>query len=62
MDMFRNTKNVPKVSIIIPCYGVEKFLDRCMNSLVNQSLKDIEIILVDDKSPDKVPIMCDEWA
>lgn len=62
MDMFRNTKNVPKVSIIVPCYGVEKFLDRCMNSLINQSLKDIEIILVDDKSPDKVPMMCDEWA
>ncbi|MCQ2199396.1 MAG: glycosyltransferase [Paludibacteraceae bacterium] len=52
----------PKVSIIVPCYGVEKYLDRCMESLVNQTLKDIEIILVDDKSPDRVPEMCDEWA
>lgn len=51
-----------KVSIIVPCYGVEKYLDRCMRTLVNQSLQDIEIILVDDVSPDKVPLMCDEWA
>lgn len=51
-----------KVSIIVPCYGVEKYLDRCMQTLVNQSLLDIEIILVDDVSPDRVPQMCDEWA
>lgn len=51
----------PKVSIIIPCYGVEKYLDRCMNTIVNQTLKEIEIILVDDGSPDRVPEMCDEW-
>ena len=51
----------PKVSIIVPCYGVEKYLDRCMESLVNQTLRDIEIILVDDVSPDRVPEMCDEW-
>lgn len=52
----------PKISIIVPCYGVEKYLDRCMESLVNQTLKDIEIVLVDDVSPDRVPEMCDEWA
>lgn len=52
----------PKVSIIVPCYGVEKYLDRCMESLVNQTLRDIEIILVDDVSPDRVPEMCDDWA
>lgn len=51
-----------KVSIIVPCWGVEKYLDRCVESLVNQTLKDIEIILVDDLSPDRVPEMCDEWA
>lgn len=54
--------NKPKVSIIVPCYGVEKYLDRCMESIVNQTLKDIEIILVDDGSPDRVPQMCDNWA
>lgn len=53
---------IPKLSIIIPCYGVERYLDRCMNTVVNQSLQDIEIILVDDKSPDRVPQICDEWA
>lgn len=52
----------PKVSIIIPCYGVERYLDRCMKTVVNQTLKDIEIILVDDSSPDRVPEICDEWA
>lgn len=52
----------PLVSIIVPCYGVEKYLDRCLESLVNQTLRDIEIILVDDKSPDNVPQMCDEWS
>lgn len=51
-----------KVSIIVPCYGVEKYLDRCITSLVHQSLSDIEIILVDDKSPDNVPEICDYWA
>lgn len=53
---------MPKVSIIVPCWGVEKYLDRCVESLVNQTLKDIEIILVDDESPDRVPEMCDKWA
>ena len=53
---------MPKVSIIVPCWGVEKYLDRCVESLVNQTLKDIEIILVDDESPDRVPVMCDDWA
>lgn len=54
-------KNV-KVSIVVPCWGVEKYLDRCVESLVNQTLNEIEIILVDDVSPDRVPVMCDEWA
>lgn len=51
-----------KVSIVVPCWGVEKYLDHCVDSLANQTLKDIEIILVDDESPDRVPEMCDEWA
>lgn len=54
--------NNPKISVIIPCWGVEKYLNRCVESIVNQTLKDIEIILVDDESPDRVPQMCDEWA
>lgn len=52
----------PKVSIIVPCYNVEAYLPRCMDSLLGQTLKEIEIILVDDESPDRVPAMCDEYA
>lgn len=51
-----------KLSIIVPIYNVEKYLDRCMVSLLNQTLKDIEIIMVDDGSPDNCPKMCDEYA
>ena len=51
-----------KVSIIIPVYNVEKFLDQCLQSVVGQTLKDIEIILVDDESPDSCPQKCEEWA
>ena len=51
-----------KISVIIPVYGVEKYLDRCVESVVNQTYKDLEIILVDDGSPDNCPQMCDEWA
>lgn len=54
--------NKPKVSIIVPVYNVEKYLDRCVKSLLNQTLKDIEIIMVDDGSPDNCPAMCDEYA
>lgn len=53
---------MPKVSIIVPVYNVEKYLDRCMQSLLNQTLSDIEIIMVDDGSPDRCPQMCDEYA
>lgn len=53
---------MPKVSIIVPCFKVEKYLDRCMNSLLHQTLSDVEIILIDDESPDKVPEMCDGYA
>ena len=51
-----------KVSIIVPVYKVEQYLDRCVKSLINQTYTDIEIILVDDGSPDACPKMCDDWA
>lgn len=51
-----------KISIIVPVYKSEKYLNRCVESLVTQTYKDIEIILVDDGSPDNCPQMCDEWA
>ena len=52
----------PVLSIIVPCYKVEKYLDRCIQSLLNQSLQNIEVILVDDGSPDNCPILCNEYA
>lgn len=53
---------MPKVSVIIPIYNVEKYLDQCVHSAINQTLQDIEIILVDDESPDACPVMCDDYA
>ena len=53
---------MPKVSVIVPIYKVEKYLRRCVESIRNQTLKDIEIILVDDGSPDGCPQICDEYA
>lgn len=53
---------MPKISIVIPVYNVEKYLDKCVQSARHQTLQDIEIILVDDESPDDCPQMCDEYA
>lgn len=53
---------MPKVSVIVPVYNVERYLDRCLQSLLHQTLKDIEIIMVDDGSPDNCPRICDEYA
>lgn len=50
------------ISIIVPVYGVEKYLDRCIKSLVNQKNVNIEIILVDDGAVDRSPQICDTWA
>lgn len=54
--------NQPLVSVVVPIYNVEKYLNRCIESIVNQTYFNLEIILVDDGSPDKCPVMCDEWA
>lgn len=53
---------MPKISIIVPVYNVELYLDRCVQSLINQTFRDIEIILVDDKSTDNCPKLCDQYA
>lgn len=50
------------ISIIIPVYRVEQYLNKCVQSVVSQTYKNLEIILVDDGSPDKCPAICDEWA
>lgn len=50
------------LSVIVPIYKVEQYLDECVESIVNQTYKNLEIILVDDGSPDNCPQMCDEWT
>lgn len=50
------------ISVIIPVYKVEEYLDECVASVVSQTYENLEIILVDDGSPDNCPQMCDEWA
>ena len=50
------------ISIVVPVYKVEPYLDKCVSSIVNQTYKNLEIILVDDGSPDNCPAMCDAWA
>lgn len=53
---------MPSVSVVVPIYNTERYLDKCVWSLANQTLRDIEIILVDDGSTDGSPTKCDEWA
>lgn len=50
------------ISVIVPIYNVEKYIRRCVDSIVSQTYKDLEIILVDDGSPDGCPQICDEYA
>ena len=51
-----------KVSVIIPVYKVEKYLEKCIDSVINQSYSNLEIILVDDGSPDNCGKICDKYA
>lgn len=51
-----------KFSVVIPVYNVEKYLDQCVESVISQTFRDFELILVDDGSPDGSGAMCDRWA
>lgn len=51
-----------KVTVVVPVYNVEKYLNRCLKSIVNQTYNNLEILLIDDESPDCCPEMCDNWA
>lgn len=54
--------NDPKISIIVPVYKAENFLHKCVDSILSQTFRDIEVLLIDDGSPDNSGIICDEYA
>lgn len=54
--------NRPIISVVIPVYNVEAYIERCVNSVRNQTVENIEIILIDDGSPDQSPVLCDQYA
>ena len=53
---------MPKISVIIPVYKAEPYLRRCINSILEQTFDDFELILVDDGNDDNCPAICDEYA
>ena len=59
--MLRNGKNKPKISIIVPVYNVEQYLEECLHSLIQQTLIEIEIICVDDCSSDNSGNIIDSY-
>ena len=54
-------KNHPVLSVVVPVYNVEKYLDKCIESIVGQTYKNLEIILVNDGSTDRCKEICDIW-
>lgn len=53
---------MPQISVIVPVYNVEKYISRCIDSILAQTFSDFELILVDDGSPDRCGVICDEYA
>lgn len=53
---------MPTISVIVPVYKAEKYIHRCVDSILAQTFTDFELILVDDGSPDNCPVICDEYA
>ena len=53
---------MPKISVIVPVYKVEKYIHKCVDSILNQTFSDIEVILVDDGTPDRCGEICDAYG
>lgn len=53
---------MPQISVIVPVYNVENYIHRCIDSILNQTFTDFELILVDDGSPDNCGAICDAYA
>lgn len=60
--MILKEMNKPLISVIVPCYNVEQYLPRCVNSILDQTYSNLEIWLVDDGSPDNCGSLCDDYA
>ena len=56
------TTSTPKISIIVPVYNTEKYLAQCIESILNQSMSDFELLLIDDGSKDSSGLICDRYA
>ena len=60
--MTKTLNREPKISVIVPVYKVEPYLRKCLDSIINQTYRNLQIILVDDGSPDNCGAICDEYA
>ncbi len=61
MNMHQPLTNQPLLTVIVPCYKVEQYLDKCISSIVSQTYANLEILLIDDGSPDNCGKICDAW-
>ena len=62
MQKLKREINMKKISVIVPVYNVEKYIERCLNSLVKQTINGIEIIVVNDGSPDNSQEIIDKFV
>lgn len=61
-EIERGVSAPPKISVIVPVYNVEKYLHRCIDSILSQTFTDFELLLIDDGSKDESGAICDEYA
>lgn len=61
-EIERSVSAPPKISVIVPVYNADKYLHRCIDSILSQTFTDFELLLIDDGSKDKSGAICDEYA